>query len=163
MDGNGVRTASLVAATLTTGLMAGLLYGYACSVMPALRRVDDRTFIEVMQRINVAILNGWFFLGFLGTLLLTGLTLVLHLVGGPRPGTYPVAAAFVLYLAVLGVTRGFNIRLNAELAAAGPPAQLDDPAPVRHRFEDPWVRWHLVRTVLATLALACLCWALTLD
>ncbi|MEU7638938.1 MULTISPECIES: anthrone oxygenase family protein [unclassified Streptomyces] len=152
-----------MAATITMGLVAGLLYGYACSVMPALRRTDDRTFVEVMQRINVAILNGWFFLGFVGTLLLTGLALALHLVGTRRPALYPVVAAFVLYLSVLGVTRRFNLRLNAELAAAGPPGQLADPAPVRQRFEAAWVRWHTVRTVSATVALGCLCWALALD
>jgi hypothetical protein len=45
------RGADLLAAALTTGLMVGLFYAYACSVMPALRRLDDRTFV-VMQRIQ---------------------------------------------------------------------------------------------------------------
>src|SRR5438105_12251137 len=40
---------ALGTATGTTGLLAGAFYGYASSVMPALARADDRTFIGVMQ------------------------------------------------------------------------------------------------------------------
>jgi uncharacterized membrane protein len=49
------RSAALVAATVTAGLVAGLFYSYACSVMPGLGRTDDQTFIRSMQSINVAI------------------------------------------------------------------------------------------------------------
>jgi len=66
-----VRGATLVAATITAGLMAGLLYAYACSVMIGLSRTDDRTFVDVMQRINLAIVNGWFFVTFFGALVFT--------------------------------------------------------------------------------------------
>ena len=51
------RSGALAAATITTGLMAGLYYAYACSVMPGLSRTDDRTFVSAMQQINVAIIN----------------------------------------------------------------------------------------------------------
>jgi uncharacterized membrane protein len=51
------RSGTLAAATLTTGLMAGLYYAYAYSVMLGLSRTDDRTFVSAMQQINVAILN----------------------------------------------------------------------------------------------------------
>jgi hypothetical protein len=34
--------------------------------MPGLRRTDDRTFVDAMQSINVAIINGWFALSFAG-------------------------------------------------------------------------------------------------
>ena len=51
------RSGALAAATLTTGLMAGLYYAYAYSVMLGLSRTDDRTFVSAMQQINVAILN----------------------------------------------------------------------------------------------------------
>src|SRR5215210_6268399 len=55
------RGGAVVAATLTTGLMAGLYYAFAISVMLGLSRTDDHTFVSVMQQINVAILNPWFF------------------------------------------------------------------------------------------------------
>ena len=56
---NGVRIAVLLAATITNGWITGLFYAYSISVMPALRRADAAVFVEVMQRINTAILNGW--------------------------------------------------------------------------------------------------------
>ena len=43
------RGGALAAATLTTGLMAGLYYAYAISVMLGLSRTDDRTFVSAMQ------------------------------------------------------------------------------------------------------------------
>jgi hypothetical protein len=53
-------------AALTTGLMAGVYYAYACSVMPGLARTGDRTFIDAMQQINVAIQNPVLFAAFSG-------------------------------------------------------------------------------------------------
>ena len=73
------RLASLIAAISTMGLVSGLFYGFSVSVMPALRRnQDDRGVIDVMQRINVAILNGWFVLGYIGAFLFTAVALALH-------------------------------------------------------------------------------------
>ncbi|MGW4898607.1 anthrone oxygenase family protein [Kitasatospora sp. NPDC004240] len=157
------RVIVLVAATMTTGLTTGLFYAYACSVMPGLRGTDDRTFIEVMQRINVAILNGWFLLGFVGALLFTGAALVLHLPADGHRELPAIIAALVFYTASLAVTRAINIPLNNALAAAGEPGLIADPAPVRDRFETTWVRWNVVRALLCTAALVCLCWALILH
>ena len=156
------RGAALVAATIAMGLIAGLLYAYACSVMLALRGTDDRTFIEVMQRINVAILNGWFALSFVGALVLTILAVVLHVFGGGRSVLPWIAAALVLYAAAMVITFRVNVPLNNALDAAGAPARIADPAAVRERFEATWVRWNVVRTVASTAALGCLSWALVL-
>ena len=150
-----------MAATLTTGLMAGLFYAYACSVMPGLRRTDDRTIVAVMQRINVAIVNGWFLVVFLGALVLAGLAAVLHL--GARPVLPWIVAGLVLYAATLAVTFGVNIPLNNALDAAGDPDEIADPAAVRERFEVRWVRWNVVRAVTSTAAFGCLAWALVLH
>jgi uncharacterized membrane protein len=147
-------------ATITTGLVAGLFYSYACSVMLALRGVDDRTFVDVMQRINVAIRNGWFALAFVGALLSTVVAAVLHARLGRTAVLVPVLAALALYLVTLGVTFAVNIPLNDRLEAAGPPGGLADPAAVRTSFERPWVRWNVVRALSATAAFGCLCWAL---
>jgi uncharacterized membrane protein len=57
MGGMTLDDVVLVAATVTMGLIAGLFYAYACSVMLGLRQTDARTFVYAMQRINVAILN----------------------------------------------------------------------------------------------------------
>lgn len=53
-----VRTVVLAAATLLTGLMAGLFFAYSCSVMPGLSATDNRSFVRTIQWINRRILNG---------------------------------------------------------------------------------------------------------
>lgn len=159
-----LRSAALVAATITTGLTAGLFYGWACSVMLGLQRTDDRTFVVAMQRMNTAIINGWFMACFLGAPLLIALAAVLHLTGD---GGWSVpawtAAGFVLYAAVLAVTFSVNVPLNNELDAVGDSATGSDLAAARDRFEARWVRWNVVRAVAATAAFGCLTWALVLH
>ncbi|KDN85770.1 DUF1772 domain-containing protein [Kitasatospora cheerisanensis] len=158
-----LRTLTLIGATLTAGLSAGLFYSYACSVMPGLAKVDDRAFVDAMQRINTAILNGWFMISFLGALLLIAAAGVLQWRGGDRTVLLWIGAAAVLYLVMLVVTGAVNVPLNDRLAAAGAPDGLTDPAAVRAAFEDVWVRWNLVRAVAATAAFGCLTWALALS
>ncbi|MER7757917.1 anthrone oxygenase family protein [Kitasatospora sp. NPDC097643] len=157
------RTLTLIAATVTCGLTAGLFYAYSCSVMPALRRTEDRTFIEVMQRVNVAILNAWFVLGYVGALLATAAAVALHLPADGHHALAPTVAALVLYVAALGVTRSVNIPLNNELAAAGDPRRIAEPAAVRGRFEARWVRFNVLRALLCTGALGFLAYALVLN
>jgi len=158
-----LRTATLFAATLTTGLSAGLFYSWACSVMPGLARVSDRTFIETMQGINVAIVNPWFMVTFLGSAVLTGLAAALCLPSGARTALPWIVAGLVLYLAMLVITFGLNIPLNNQLDAAGPVDRIADLAAVRVRFEATWVRWNLVRALTSTASFACLAWALVLQ
>ena len=157
------RSGALAAATLTTGLMSGLYYSYAISVMLGLSRTDERTFLSAMQQINVAILNPWFFVSFFGALVFTALAAVLHLQADWRAGLPWIVAALVLYLATLLITFGFNVPLNNELAAAGDPERIADLAAVRKRFEASWVRWNIARTVASTAAFGCLIWALVLH
>jgi uncharacterized membrane protein len=157
------RRLALLLATTTSGLVAGLLLAFAVAVMPALRRVDDRTFVEVMQRVNVAILNGWFLVPFVGALLTGAVAAAVHLPAGSRAALPWVLLGCVLYAVALGVTGLVNVPLNDALAAAGNPASLADPAAVRTAFEDRWVTWHLVRTVAATGALGCFAWGCLLS
>ena len=157
------RTSSLVAATVTTGLSAGLFYAYACSVMLALGQVDDRTFIDVMQRINTSIMNGWFAVGFGGAIVFSVLTAALHWRGDGRPVLPWIVAAIVLYGVVLVTTGAVNVPLNNDLAAAGDPAGITDPAALRAHFEGTWVHWNVVRAAASTAALGCLAWALVLE
>ena len=159
-----LMTASLFAAVLTTGLMAGLFYAYSISVMPGLARTDDRTYVGAMQKINVAILNGWFAVGFGGAFAFTGFAGVLHLAAGERVALPWIAAGLVLYTAVLAITFRVNVPLNNALVAVGAPGsaddladeRADDLASLRHRFETTWVRWNAVRTLGSTAAFASL-------
>lgn len=133
-----LRTVVLFGATLTTGLGTGLFYSYACSVMPGLARADDRSFVEVMQQINAAILNGWFMLSFLGALVLICVAGVLELRGGggSRRVLLWIAAAAVFQLAMLVITGVVNVPLNNRLAAAGAPDRIADPPRRPGRLRD---------------------------
>ncbi|NEB62683.1 DUF1772 domain-containing protein [Streptomyces diastaticus] len=148
------RTAAgvLVAATVAAGLMAGTFYVFACAVMPALARSDDRVYVEVMRDINDVIQNPVFLLGFMGALVLSVLA---GWQARRTPGRWWVWAGAAAYVLAFLVTVAGNIPLNDALARPG------DPAALRERFEDPWVAWNVVRAVLSTVATACLAAGLT--
>jgi uncharacterized membrane protein len=156
-----MQTATLLGATVSTGLVAGLLAAFAVAVMPALRRADDRTFVDVMQKINVAIINPVFVTAFVGGLLLTIAAAALHLQEGQRHGLPWIVAGLVLYVVMLVITNRMNIPLNDQLDAVGDPRRAVDLHTVRQRFEDPWIAWNIVRTIANVAACGCLAFALT--
>ncbi|MFE6713743.1 DUF1772 domain-containing protein [Streptomyces sp. NPDC057695] len=143
--------AVLGAATVATGLVAGVWFAYVCSVMPALARSDDRVYVEVMRNINEVIQNPLFFTPFFGATVLAAVAARQHRGTRALPWTL---AAFVLSVVVLLVTSAANVPLNDALASA------DDPTAARAAFEGPWVAWNLVRAVLTTAGFACLLRAL---
>ena len=159
-----LRGGALFLAVLATGIVTGVLQLYAHTVMPGLRRVDDRTFVGAFQALDRAIVNPLFLLAFLGAFAFTGLAAALSLGGPARPLLPWLLAALVLYLAVLVVTFRVNVPLNDALKAAGDPDRIADLAAVRERFNEAlWIRWNLVRTLAATAAFACLVRALMLH
>ena len=155
-----VQTAALLAATITTGLMAGLFAGFAYSVMPGLGRSSSRTLIEAMQNINKAIINGWFMVPFLGSIPLLGLAVVLAWRGHGRNALPWIIAALGVYLVAFVITSAVNVPLNNQLDRAGNPAHLRDLTAVRHSFEHKWVTWNIARALVHAAAFGCLAWAL---
>lgn len=152
---------ALILATLAAGLLAGLFYSFSVSVMPGLARSADRSLVETMQQINIAIINPLFLFSFLGTPVLVGLAAALHLGADRRSVLLPLALAFAAALGTLVITVAVNVPLNNALDRAGHDLdRIADLADVRQRFEGPWVRWNHVRTVTSTAALAFLAWAL---
>jgi uncharacterized membrane protein len=161
---DALRATTLIAATMSMGLMAGVFGLYAHTIMPGLRRTDDRTFVGAFQEIDRAITNPWFLGGgFLGALVFTALAAALHLPADRRSVLPWTAAALVLYLAVFVITIAVNVPMNDAIKAAGDPDRIVDLAAVREHFDETrWARWNLVRTVASTVALGCLAWALVL-
>jgi uncharacterized membrane protein len=148
-----MRESVLVLSVVTVGLMAGLYSAFAYAVMPALRRVDDKSFVATIQRINVAIVNPLFLLIFFGGL---GFTVIAAVLYRDERMLWWIVAGAVLYGVTLVITVAFNIPLNNQIAAAGDPDRVSDLRAVREAFEDPWVRWNLIRAVAGTAALAVL-------
>lgn len=150
---NALQGAALVAATTAMGLMAGVFWLYAHTIMPGLRRTDDRTFVGAFQAIDRAIVNPWFLPMFFGALVLTGAAAALS-DGAVLAWTL---AAFVLYLAVVAITFRVHLPRNDAIKASTDP----DLATVRARFDEAaWARWNVVRALASTAALACLAWGL---
>ncbi len=158
---NALQVISLIAATLTTGLVAGVYFSYANAFMPGLAKTDDKTFVGTFQAVDRAIINPVFLgLGFVGALVFTLLAGLLHLKEKALPW---IAVAFVLYLITVIITIAVNVPLNDALKAAGDPNTIDVTA-VRAAFnETRWRTFNLIRTLLGTLAFALLTYALVLT
>lgn len=153
-----VRTVFLLAATLSTGLVAGVFGLYWHAIMPGLAKTDDRTFVGAFQAIDRAIINPWFIVANFGGALVFTLVAGLLFVG--HSAFVWIAIAFVLYLVVVVMTIRINVPRNDALKAAGDPDQIDVAA-VRAAFDEArWVRSNNVRVVLSTVAFGLLAWAL---
>jgi uncharacterized membrane protein len=158
------RATTLIAATMTVGLMAGVFGHYALAVMPGLGKTDDHTFVGAFQEIDRAIINPLFIPTFVGALGLTALGVALHIAEDRRSVLPWIVAALVLYLAVFVITVVVNVPLNDDIKAAGHPDRIADLAAVRHRFnETRWAAWNIVRALASTAAFGCLAWALVLH
>ena len=155
---NGLRVASLLAATMATGLMAGIYGIYSNAFMPGLAKTDDKTFVGAFQAVDRAILNPLFLLlGFLGALVFT-------LLAGLLSKALPwIAVAFALYLVTVIVTIAVNVPMNDALKAAGDPNTIDVAAARAAFDESRWQAYNLVRVVLSTVAFGLLGWALYLT
>jgi uncharacterized membrane protein len=156
-----LRALLLLAATLTMGLVAGVFALYAHTIMPGLKKTDDRTFVTAFQSLDRAIINPWFMAGgFAGALLFTLAAALTHLGHDALPW---IVAALVLYVIAFVITIAVNVPLNDAIKAAGDPDRIRDLAAVRERFDESrWAAWNLVRVVTSTTAFGCLAWALVL-
>jgi uncharacterized membrane protein len=153
-----LRVTALLAATMTTGLMAGVYGLYQHTVMPGLGRTDDRTFVAAFQAVDRAIINPWFMTGFVGAVLCTAAAAGLNANRRLLPW---LLAALALNVLVAAITVAVHVPLNDALKAAGDPSRITDLAEVRERFDAVrWTTWNLVRTLATTAAFGCLCWAL---
>jgi uncharacterized membrane protein len=155
---------TLLPATLTMGLTAGVFGDWAHTIMRGLHKTDDRTFVSAIQALDKAIMNPLFMLAFMGALVLSGIAAVLYLRDGDHSVLPWVAVAFGLYLAAVVITMAVHEPLNEVIRTAGDPDSIANPAAVRDDFhETRWVAWHIVRTITTTAAFGCLTWALVLH
>ncbi|WP_439573792.1 anthrone oxygenase family protein [Phreatobacter sp.] len=140
-------------ALVTTGAVAGLLFGYACSVMIALDRQAPETAVRVMQTINVVIVNPVFIATFLGALVAAPAAAGFAYLAGNGAAAGWFLLAFLAYgLGTFGVTTALNVPLNEALGRAGNPPS--DPAAVWAGFAPAWNRWNVIRTAAGFLAVA---------
>jgi uncharacterized membrane protein len=155
---NTIRALSLMAATFTMGLATGAFALYAHTIMPGLKKTDDRTFVTAFQSIDRAIVNPWFMLtAFLGALAFTVAAVALNVGREALPWG---ALALGLYVVAVVITFAVNVPLNDAIKAAG----SADLAAARERFhESRWAAFNLVRTLLSAGAFVSLMWALVVH
>lgn len=154
-----VRLTFLFLAALSTALIAGFFYAYACSVMIGLAQLDAAAFIRAMQSVNATVRNGVFAFSFFGAVLFSGIAALLYLPRRTRT-TWLLLCAFLVYaLGGFGVTFLFNVPLNESLAQARDLTAVNTDA-IRRAYEEPWVRWNGVRTIASTIAFLLLAAAL---
>jgi len=150
---------TLGAAVIAMGLLAGLNYDWAITVMPALTAAEDRTLVDAMQQ---SLDNPAFPLTFLVPGALAAVALVQARRSGAPTTARWIVAGLALYTVTIVVTGAIHIPLNDDLKNAGDPARIENLAAVRDDFATPWVAWHIVRALAATAAFGALAWALVL-
>jgi uncharacterized membrane protein len=153
MNTISLQNISLTIAVLLSGLLAGLFYGYVCSVNIGLGRLSDLEYLRAMQSINSAILNPLFFLSFLGVLLLLPIVTWSAYTTDPSIHFYLLLSATVIYLiGVFAVTIIGNVPLNEALANYNFDGAMEQELlSCREAFESPWNTLHLIRTVASVL------------
>jgi uncharacterized membrane protein len=161
-----VLQVSLFSATLLTGLIAGLFYSYSCSVNPGLAKLKDIEYLKAMQSINKAILNPWFFLSFMGSLVAIPLSTTLHYYStGADASFYLLLSASLTYIVgVFGVTIRGNVPLNEALDSFNiEQAAIPDITLKRKSFESPWNKFHFVRSIANVAAFVFLLFAIIIK
>lgn len=154
--------ATLLCATLATGLTAGWFGDWAHNIMPGLAATDDATFVTALREFDRAVLGPLVMLTFLSALVLSGAAAVLYRRGDDRSPRPWVAAGFAFYLAAFVITIAVHEPLNLVIRSAGDP--IVDPAGLREAFQETrWAVWHVVRTIATLTAFGCLAWALVLH
>ena len=155
--GATVRALALVFATLTTGLIAGFFYAYACSVTRGLALLPDDRYVAAMQAINATVRNGMFAVSFFGAVLTLLVALAVH---APRPRSRRfllVALACLLYVGGgFMLTLLVNVPMNEELARVAADAAPETLARARAGYEGSWNFWNGVRAVFSSLAFVAL-------
>lgn len=148
------QTILLFFSALLSALVAGLLYGYSCSVNPGLNKLTDASYLQAMQSINKEILNPYFFVSFFGALIILPLTTWYGYTHLPKTCFQLLLAATIVYITgVIGVTILGNVPLNESLAKFNIKSATEmELAQHRKLFENNWNRLHFLRTIFSLLA-----------
>ena len=136
----------LILSILFTGLTAGLCFTWSNAVTPGIGRLDNIGFLKAFQAMNRAIINGKFMIVFMGPTVLLFLTTYLFRNTNTVFWLFLVAA--ILFFVGVGLVTVFgNVPLNEILDASnlGLLSKLELQE-LRDKFEQPWNRWHTIRT-----------------
>lgn len=147
----------LLLGILFTGLTAGLCFTWSNAITPGIGRLDDLGFLQSFQAMNRAIINPSFLIVFFTPVVFLSVNAFLH--RNAHPVTFwSFLLAAVLFLIGIGLITIFkNVPLNEMLDKT----VLENLSSIelkelRARFEKPWNRWHIQRTLTSIMAFALL-------
>ncbi|WP_394746866.1 anthrone oxygenase family protein [Spongiimicrobium salis] len=147
----------LMLGILCTGLTAGLCFTWSNAITPGIGRLDDLGFLQAFQAMNRAIINPSFLITFFGPGVLLFMNAYLH--RNAHPTTYwSFLIAAILFFVGIGLITVFkNVPLNEILDKT----VLENLSAIelkelRVKFERPWNRWHMQRTVASFMAFSLL-------
>ena len=148
-----LRLTVLVAATLLTGLSAGLCFTWTNSVTTGLARLDDIGYLQAFQQMNRSILNPSFFVVFFGPVVAIIGSAFLHKSQIAPVMWMLIAAALIYFLGVALVTVFGNVPIN-EILDSTDLSQInsEEAHTLRMRFENDWTRLHLIRTYASVIS-----------
>jgi uncharacterized membrane protein len=148
-------TVGTVTAAVASALVAGIMFAFSTSVMPALGRRLAPEGIAAMQAMNSAILNPAFGLAFGGAALLCAVLAVTAPFTVDESHALLRALGAALYLVgTFGVTIAINVPMNVQLESAD--AGSPEGGEVWHRYLRRWTAWNTLRTILGAAASALL-------
>lgn len=145
----------LIFSTLLCALIAGFVFAFATVVMPGIGKLSDRHFIRAFQVIDGVIqagqpVFGLVWIGSAVTLLLATVLAALQIDGVERVIIFTAALAYALGVQL--PTFKISVPLNNMLQAVDVKKSDDEAlATARRDFEQRWVKWNIIRTVIASL------------
>jgi len=133
---------------LFTGLTAGLCFTWSNAITPGIGKLNDLGFLQSFQVMNRSIINRSFLIVFFGPVVLLFINAFLHRDANPAVFWSFVFAAALFFIGIGLITIFKNLPLNEMLDKT----VLENLSAIelkelRTKFEQPWSRWHMVRTV----------------
>jgi uncharacterized membrane protein len=152
-----IKVIVLMLGILFTGLTAGLCFTWSNAITPGIGRLDDLGFLQAFQAMNRAIINRSFLITFFGPVILLFINAFLHRNAHPTTFWSFMLAAILFFIGVGLITVFKNVPLNELLDKTVlenlPTIELKE---LRTKFEKPWNRWHIQRTITSFMAFALL-------
>jgi len=142
---------------LFTGLTAGLCFTWTNAITPGIGLLDDLTFLKAFQAMNRSILNPTFIIVFMSPFVLLFINAFVFKNTNQITFTSYLVAAILLFTGVGLVTIFKNVPLNEILdKTVLETASNVELSELRKTFEQPWNRWHMIRTVCSFTSFALL-------
>ena len=143
-----IKSIVLMSSILFTGMTAGICFTWSNAVTSGIGRLDDLGFLQSFQLMNRTIVNPGFLIVFLGPVILLFVNTYLHRNTSPAIFRSFLVAALVYFVGIGIITVFKNVPLNEMLDQATLESlSSTELKELRTKFEKPWNRWHIQRTI----------------